>query len=208
MQQNHLEQAFENGTILRCWEDEVTAECMEIGELYLPTGHVVACDPLTLWQADPFIQTVQPGHYPVSLSLLQLPDQRWKRVALAKVTFNNKRPIAWEMALKPGQNISELSQDEFYGYGVDTGAGAFLDAQAVRSLQTRINMHFDDLVETLIDARRDPVLGAMISLEDATGINFAAFSAGFGDGSYPSYWGYDVDGNVVCLVTDFGLLSE
>jgi hypothetical protein len=156
----------------------------------------------------PLSKRFSPVTIPVSLSLIQLPDQRWKRVALAKVTFNNKRPIAWEMALKPGQNVSEPGKDEFYEYGVDTGAGAFLDAQAVRSLQTRINMHFDDLVETLIDARRDPVPGATISLDDATGINFAAFSAGFGDGSYPSYWGYDVDGNVVCLVTDFGLLTE
>ena len=207
MQSHYLEQAFEHGTIMHCWEHEVTPECVEIGDLYLPTGHIVACDPLTLWQAAPFIQTVQPGHYPVSLSLIKLPDERWKHVALAKVTFKNERPIAWKMALKPGQDVAELGEDEFFGYGVDTGTGAFLDAQTVEPLQSSVKTHFDDMVETLSHTCTEPTKGATIRLDDATGINFAAFSSGFGDGSYPSYWGYDVDGGVVCLVTDFGLLT-
>jgi hypothetical protein len=34
-----------------------------------------------------------------------------------------------------------------------------------------------------------------------------AFSSGWGDGSYPSFWGYDADSQPVALVTDFGVLD-
>ena len=35
-----------------------------------------------------------------------------------------------------------------------------------------------------------------------------AFSSGFGDGRYASYWGFDEENNLTCLVTDFGVLLE
>lgn len=37
--------------------------------------------------------------------------------------------------------------------------------------------------------------------------SIAMFSSGWGDESYPSFWGYDENGEVACLVTDF-LVTE
>ena len=34
-----------------------------------------------------------------------------------------------------------------------------------------------------------------------------AFTSGYGDGSYGSYWGFDDNDEVVCLVTDFLVLN-
>ncbi|MEH6980177.1 DUF4241 domain-containing protein, partial [Bacillus pseudomycoides] len=31
---------------------------------------------------------------------------------------------------------------------------------------------------------------------------------GYGDGFYPSYWGFDENGKIVSLVTDFQVLYE
>jgi hypothetical protein len=42
-------------------------------------------------------------------------------------------------------------------------------------------------------------------LEEPIGINIVAFSSGWGDGGYASYFGMDNLGNPVCLVTDFGV---
>ncbi|WML52275.1 DUF4241 domain-containing protein [Neobacillus sp. PS3-12] len=33
--------------------------------------------------------------------------------------------------------------------------------------------------------------------------SISMFSSGWGDGSYPSFWGLDENGDVICLVTDF-----
>jgi hypothetical protein len=34
------------------------------------------------------------------------------------------------------------------------------------------------------------------------------FQSGYGDGFYASYWGFDAEGQLVCLVTDFDLFYE
>ncbi|GEM_PF-2788441 len=47
---------------------------------------------------------------------------------------------------------------------------------------------------------------ADFQLEDETGLNVVYFTSGFGDGLYPSYWGYDGAGDLACLVTDFEVL--
>ena len=39
-------------------------------------------------------------------------------------------------------------------------------------------------------------------------VNVAVFSSGWGDGFYASYWGEDEAGNVLALVTDFGVLEN
>ena len=55
-----------------------------------------------------------------------------------------------------------------------------------------------------------PVGGAewfAISLDEETGANILLFTSGWGDGRYPSYWGYAADGGIVCLLTDFGALD-
>jgi hypothetical protein len=44
-------------------------------------------------------------------------------------------------------------------------------------------------------------------VDEATGANVIAFSSGYGDGSYPSYWGHDLTGQRVALVTDFVVLD-
>jgi hypothetical protein len=38
--------------------------------------------------------------------------------------------------------------------------------------------------------------------------NVIAFSSGWGDGGYASYWGYDSANNIACIVTDFVLFYE
>ncbi len=38
-------------------------------------------------------------------------------------------------------------------------------------------------------------------------IEVIGFLCGLGDGSYPSYWGFDKDGNVLGLLTDFLLIK-
>ena len=43
---------------------------------------------------------------------------------------------------------------------------------------------------------------------DNTKANVIAFSSGWGDGGYASYWGYDSANNITCIVTDFALFYE
>ncbi len=44
-------------------------------------------------------------------------------------------------------------------------------------------------------------------VDDSTHANVVAFASGFGDGAYPSYAGFDRDGRIVAVLTDFGILD-
>ena len=52
----------------------------------------------------------------------------------------------------------------------------------------------------------DP-LTATVEVDGASGANVVAFASGFGDGSYPTYAGFDGGGTVLVVLTDFGILD-
>ncbi|TIV69054.1 MAG: DUF4241 domain-containing protein, partial [Mesorhizobium sp.] len=64
-----------------------------IGELELPTGEIVACDPLiTGLGRPPFNRKVKPGRYPVILLQAQ------GCIAAAVLRFGPGLPARWELA--------------------------------------------------------------------------------------------------------------
>lgn len=106
------------------------------GQLWLPTGQVVACDPFVSLgggESEPFTVAVAPGHYRVEAAVAtltqpdELPsDKPHLRVAAARLVIRDEPTTAWELALQPGQDLAELTEDEFYGYGVDSRHGLVL----------------------------------------------------------------------------------
>ncbi|MVP01197.1 DUF4241 domain-containing protein [Paenibacillus lutrae] len=181
-----------------------------IDHLKITSGKVVACDPL-LAQASPFGKTIQPGTYPVAI---------WRhtaeeRIAVAELKLSDSKPVRWEMAVKPGQNLSELEEGSLYGYPVDTGLGCFADEEAIlkldeleATLMRELGEEFISLYDNLIDdvlTEHDDDWGSLIVDEDSA-LNVIMFRSGYGDGYYASYWGIDGDGQIVSLVTDFNIL--
>lgn len=102
-----------------------------IGEVILPSGQVVACDPLMdLDLEDKFMTQVAPGHYPVILSLAGFPATGERRIACAKLQITQKKPIRWEVA-----TIYPDRPADYQAYGVDSGTGSFLDLEAARVIK-------------------------------------------------------------------------
>ncbi|MBE9105062.1 DUF4241 domain-containing protein [Nostoc cf. edaphicum LEGE 07299] len=42
-----------------------------------------------------------------------------------------------------------------------------------------------------------------ICIDKSTQLNIIAFSSGYGDGIYPTYFGYDTEDKIVNIVTEF-----
>ncbi|MGO4726463.1 MULTISPECIES: DUF4241 domain-containing protein [unclassified Inquilinus] len=178
---------------------------LEIGRLDVPSGRIVACDPFACDGAEAFTRSVPTGTFPVQLAMARLPagDQR---VAFARILFADRPALRWTMALHPGQHPKDLKPGYFFGYGVDTGTGAFMDAsvQAPYLAETADSDLTADLVDVMNRAEAENRGGLLY----ATGPgNVAMISSGFGDGLYPSYFGLDKAGRVVALVTDFGVVE-
>lgn len=176
-----------------------------IGELELPTGEIIACDPLTSDVETPALRRgVKPGRYPVSLFEAQ------GRVSLSVLRFSPGRPVRWELAVVPGEDVAALA-DDVYGYPVDAGFGSFMDKTAMELVAAeRENLQYGDYYGEVLAAKFAPNQDRFLMHHPMAGksLNIAMFSSGWGDGSYPSLWGLDAAGEPLVLMTDFGVLEN
>ena len=62
-----LLKAVSAGSAGRFLKEGESLRSQPLGELYLPTGKIVANDPCCLFEGTPFTRTVPPGSYPVNL---------------------------------------------------------------------------------------------------------------------------------------------
>ncbi|MDQ0810949.1 hypothetical protein QFZ63_002663 [Streptomyces sp. B3I7] len=180
------------------------------GELWLPTGQVVACDPfvsLGRGETEPFTVSVEPGRYSVEAAVATLTepdeppsDEPHLRVAAARLVVRDEPTVHWEPALCPGQDPAALGEDEFYGYGVDAGAGCFYDAAADASFPEAEGDE-GPLWDAFENSGWAP--GPHLVTAPDSGHNLVAFSSGWGDGAYPTWIGRSAAGEVTCYLTDF-----
>jgi hypothetical protein len=183
-------------------------ESYELGVLAVPTGKLIACDPF-IGGRSAFSQRSPTGQFRVQLLIAHYdgPDER---IAAATVRFLTGLPDRWEMAVLPGQDPSILGPDEFFGFGVDSGTGSFMDSEAADRLYVRMGQdqsYADTIMERMDASYKHTRSWALIDLDDDGRLDVALFASGLGDGMYASYWGWS-KGKLACLVTDFGLFYD
>ena len=186
----------------------IAVDVVPIGGLQITSGRVVACDPLFMAGAKAFVRRVPAGTYQVTLFIARFSSGD-ERVAAATLTFGNDAPTRWEHALCPGDDPADLNDGEFFGYGVDSGTGGFMDAVAAELLAKRLSddeSYADRIIDEMEQVYQPTRSWGVLRLSEA-GPNFAAFSSGLGDGSYGSWLGV-IDDRVVTLLTDFGAFYE
>ena len=199
-----LHAAFSSGRWLEHGKP-VTFSVVEAGVLQLTSGRVVAADPLVDPDAPAFDLQVPVGAYPVALAIARM-ENGDERIAYARLSFGDGAVRAWRMALLDGQSTAALGADEFFGYGVDAGTGCFMDRDAAERLARRFDED-EAASEALIEAMeancRSTRSWATYRPSETHAANVVCFSSGWGDGSYPSFFGLDEAGRPVALVTDF-----
>ena len=198
----------------------LTFRTVDLGKLHLPTGKIVASDPTVYFDEKPFVIQVETGSYSVILSIARIAENnnvefQNERVAFAMLKFREKLPIRWEIAVRENDDISKSNRDSFFGYGVDSGTGCFMDVETQSILN---DLYFDSFdTENNIDSvlcklqekNFVPVWDWInYDFECLPNNNLIAFSSGLGDGEYASYFGFDENNQAVCLVTDFGIVKD
>lgn len=180
-----------------------------LGDLVLPTGRIVACDPLACPDTPAFTRTVSPGSYSVALAIAVMPNAD-ERVGFAMLTLSDAKVAAWEPAFLPGEDATTLGAGEFFGYGVDAGVGCFMDEEAQRLLLARLDAlpadqnYYDDVLRHELGKNYKHTREWALHRPHATDpVNVAVFSSGWGDGCYTSWFGLDAHGKLAVLVTDF-----
>jgi hypothetical protein len=203
LQPRNVDVMFEPGTILTHPDfDDVEIDVEEVAHLVLPTGTLAVHDPawlefthqLTLFE-------LEPGTYPVQLSVLRVPGEGGGMTAGARVLFRDEPVVSWELAVPRGQNAAMLGDGAFYGFGVDAGMACLFDHEALAAFQRVV----EETGEKISDFERDEALVLTAPDSDA---NLIVFSSGYGDGSYPAWIGRTGDGKIACFVADLRVLAR
>ena len=192
--------AFKDRARFAAREGLLTVAVKELGELRLRSGKLVVCDPLAAWQLEPLARAVPAGRFPVSVSIVRY-SNRDERIAAAMVSFLKTRPVRWQMATRRGEALSALKKGQAYGTGVDAGMVGYLDAADAPAIE--------GAGDAILAARDKTYKHTRWWTQQRLGEgNVVAFSSGWGDGCYSSWWGLDARGRLCALATDFGLLVE
>ncbi len=174
------------------------------GEVSLPSGRIVACDPLVSGPRDPFLQSVPRGRYPVDLALGRA-ETDGELVAMARVLFTARQPAVWVMALRRGEKEATLAKGAIFGYQAESGTGCFMDAETAVEHDLTSRPDIDEILVELTSNYRPRRYWLDYPL--ARRHNLVMFAAGKGTGKYASYFGIDEAGDVCLLVTDFKVVS-
>ena len=175
-------------------------EAVEIGQLPIPDGKLLACEPFQIHDPRPYTIAVPQGTYPVFISIAASPKTPDQRIAFAWVRLREGVPARWELArTRSGEEVS---------VGVDSGIAGFTSASAAKTLIDTYRKPGLDYSEPLSDAIlkamdktwRDTRGWAMLAHGEAT---LAAFSSGFGDGTYPVYRAVDSRGRRLAVAIGF-----
>lgn len=194
---------------------------IHIGDVNLPTGKIIAGDPFFTEGQKAFTRNVEPDKYPVYIYMAEIDDDH-HRVAYAKIKFRPEEASKWILAISEDiteEELNELSDEEFYGFPVDSGLACFLDEETNAQLIAKI----DALEETKPDSNYyDDVLAGEFKEysgknkfsrdlgdwndhhpDKDSDNNVVMFASGWGDGYYPAYWGLNEQGDTIELIVDF-----
>lgn len=186
-------------------------ETFEAGKIYLPTGQVVACDPLIMSGMNPFNTQFPSGEFPVFVHK----ERESNCVAYVEIVFSNEEITGWKMATTEDQDVAELLDGEVFGYPIESGMGCFMDFETQESLNRlekrlfhRKGADFMGIYEEFFHEHFFDENGAIDQYaflkpdEEKPGTIFS-FEAGYGEGFYASYIGFGKDGQPRKLVTEF-----
>ena len=194
---------------------------IDMGTVTMTNGAVVVRDPLVYLDktAEPYFKKVPCGEFPVTCCVMVETEEDCDRYAAVKVEFTKERAVSFENAMIGSENLDGLKEGDFFGFNVDAGLGAvtdtigrdayieFVDKWEEENSDGNI---YDDYFAELFEKNFIKYPNYQRSGGDwinfnipNTKINIPIFQSGYGDGSYPVYYGFDKNGDICSLIIEF-----
>ena len=200
-----FETAFFKGTKANYDTIPIEFYAVDIGKINIESGKIIACDPILMHDAISFSQVFPKGEFPIHLSIAKFNGD--ERVAFSRILFSNKPVAKWEFALRGDEKQLPIFGQKMHSYSVDGGIGLFIDERGnafFNELYKRNSNIWEDVFNKEMD--KNSHSSWQYVLYNFEGHNLASFSTGVGDGHYATYVGYDEQGSICRLLTDFALI--
>lgn len=151
-----------------------------LGDVVLPTGQVVACEPASTMP--PFAETVPPGTYPlqaidVTVTMCQ-GEVTYEQPGAIQLVVGEVPPVRWELAAEGG-------------HPVDGGTSTIADLVAIQALADWDEQRLDDWFSLAADDGKP----TNVVVNEASGANVISVNTG-SDGVFSTIVGYAEDGTV------------
>lgn len=202
--------------------NDIKVDQINLGNISLPSGKIIVNDPLGQYLAmdnHPYFVEVPKGDFPMQASIITYEDDGDEEnlIACVKISFTNEKAVRYEEALKGIESIEDLNEGEFFGFASESGLATIVDAEAkdafvklIDEVEAKDGNLYDDYFAPLFaeNVKNNPKYQS----EDGDWINWTIpnttcnvpiFQAGFGEGVYPSYFGYNDKGEVVSFYIQF-----
>ena len=193
---------------------------LSFGKVSVPSGEILVRDPLVYLNKDeePYFEKVPTGEFETEGAVI-LSEEDCARYAAVRVKFNDNKVVRFGEALLGHEDIKDLEEGEYFGFNVDAGLGTILDKETLLAFdEFFMNWHkekpegniYDDYFADIFkknyeknpNYQRDG--GDWINwCVPGTNLHMPIFQSGFGDGTYPVYFGYDENDSICCLVIEF-----
>lgn len=191
-----FEAAFVPGTQLDDFGYLRSFTAMDVGNIQVTSGKLVACDPINIEYNPAFVDDFPIGTFPVQMARLESDN------VFCRIHFRNAEVAQWEVALQPWEKPVVIGKQEPYCFGVDTGVGVLIDKDAKKAFVAL----GEDKVEQMFNwSESKPYPTAEIyPFGDHS---LVTYTTGAGDGCYAVYVGKDSSSQICRLLVDFSLVD-
>lgn len=185
-------------------------ESFDAGNISLPTGKIVACDPVITNDMKAFKVNFPQGEFAVLLHK----ERESNCVAYVEIIFGDDEITEWKLATTENQNIEDLQGEEIFGFPAESGMGCLMDFETQddlnhleKTLFERKGEEFMGIYEEFFHEHFFDQNGAIDQFaflkpnEEKEGTLFA-FETGYGEGFYASYIGFGKDGQPLKLIVE------
>lgn len=186
-------------------------DTFEAGNIQLSSGNIVVCDPVITPDKTAFNQLFPKGDFPIFIHK----EKDSNCVAYTEVVFGQDEITDWVLALCDNQKLNDLAEGEIFGFPVESGMASIMDFETQKSLNNleqelyqKKAADFLGIYEEFFHPNFYETNGAidqftMMKPYQDKPDNLVVFEAGYGEGFYASYIGYNKNKEPQKLVTEF-----